>query len=287
MQQGGLFVIPTDTIRAAGIPEQDIRQLEAAWEAFQNAKNNAQQQTPHVVCTGIYNAGKSTLLNALAGKEIFPTGDIPTTRKVAQAEFDGAVYIDTPGLNAAEEDDQETLNAYESADFILFVSSAQNGGISEAEAVWLQKLKDRYGSLQQRLIFALTHCAQVERGQLPAIREKVCEDLEKALDFSPEQIFCVDSVTYQSGVEIKENLLIESSGIHGLQKHIAEKIAVADKLLTQAWISDRAQRQKDVQKQISTIYAMVKEKQAKADNEQKKKLAAADKAWAEFEADLT
>lgn len=126
-------MIQTDTLKAAGIPEQSIRRLEAAWEAFQSAKNYAPNQMPHIICTGIYNAGKSTLLNALAGKEILPTGDIPTTKKVARAVLDGAVYIDTPGLNAAEEDDQETQSAYEMADFILFVSNAQNGGISKSE----------------------------------------------------------------------------------------------------------------------------------------------------------
>jgi len=279
-------MIQTDTLRSADVPEQDIQKLQAAWEAFQNAKNHAPHQTPHIACTGIYNAGKSTLLNALAGKEIFPTGDIPTTKKIAQAEFDGAVYIDTPGLNAAEEDDRETQAAYESADFILFVSNAQNGGISAAEAEWLQRLKSRYSSLQQRLIFVLTHCTQVDAEQLPAIQEKIREDLKKTLEFVPDQVFCVDSVTYQDGVKVKESLLVESSGIRNLQKRIAEKTAEAEKLLAQAWESELAQRQTDVQQQINKIHATVRKTQDKADRQQKRQLAMVDKAWAELEAQL-
>jgi len=76
-------MIQTDTLKAAEISEQDIRRLVTAWEAFWTAKKQVRHQIPHIVCTGIYNAGKSTLLNALAGKEFFPTGDIPTTKKIA------------------------------------------------------------------------------------------------------------------------------------------------------------------------------------------------------------
>lgn len=181
--------IQRDMLEKAGISQVEIRHLEAAWDAYQTAAAQPVHQIPHIVCTGIYNAGKSTLLNALCGEEKFPTGDIPTTKEVAQAEFNGAMYIDTPGLNAMVEDDRETQAAYESADFILFVANAQNGGISAAEAEWLQKLKARYGSLQQRLIYVLTHCTQVEPEQLPAIQEKTIGDFKKAVEFEPERIF--------------------------------------------------------------------------------------------------
>jgi len=234
-------MIQTNTLKAAGISEQDIQTLETAWEAFQSARNHESHQEPHIVCTGVYNAGKSTLLNALAGKEIFPTGDVPTTKKIAQAMIDGAVYIDTPGLNAAEEDDQETQNAYKTADFILFVSNAQNGGVSASEAAWLQKLKARYSSLPQRLIFVLTHCTQVEPEQLPAIREKVCGDLAKALQFTPEQVFCMDSVTYQDGINAREPLLFESSGMQQLKDYLSRAIANAEKTLKSAQKTEQSE----------------------------------------------
>lgn len=243
-------MIQTDTLKAVGISEQDIRQLTTAWDAFQTAKNQVRHQAPHIVCTGIYNAGKSTLLNALAGKEIFPTGDIPTTKKMAQAEFGGAVYIDTPGLNAMEEDDREAQAAYEAADFILFVANAQDGGISASEAAWLQKLKERYGSLQQRLIFVLTHSAQVDAEQLPMIKEKVCGDLTNAIGFEPKQTLCVDSVMYQDGKVQNEPLLTKNSGIPQLQVCLAEHITGATEILREVQENERAARQCDVIMQI-------------------------------------
>ena len=243
-------MIQTDILKDAGISEEDIWQLAATWGAFYTARNQAVRQIPHIVCTGIYNAGKSTLLNALAGKEIFPTGDIPTTKKIAQAEFGGAVYIDTPGLNAMEEDDRETQAAYGTADFILFVASAQNGGISAVEAAWLKNLKEQYGSLQQRLIFVLTHCTQVEQEQLPAICDKICEDCKKAVGFVPEQLLCVDSITFQDGKSQNEPLLTESSGIPKLQEYLVKRIAGAENTLREAQVAELAARQRDVAMRI-------------------------------------
>ena len=174
------MAVQKDILENAGVPAQDVQRLEAAWAAYQGAKNQPVRDIPCIVCTGIYNAGKSTLLNALTGTEHFPTGDVPTTKTVAQAELDGAVYIDTPGLNAAEADDMETQAAYEAADFILFVSSAVSGGISQAEAQWLRTLGERY-DLGQRLIFVLTKCGQAApeelleplRSAAPALRPRL------------------------------------------------------------------------------------------------------------------
>lgn len=279
-------MIQVNTLKAAGISEQEIRQLETALEALQTAKNQACHQAPHIVCTGIYNAGKSTLLNSLAGKEIFPTGDIPTTKKSAQAEFSGAVYIDTPGLNVMEDDDRETQAAYETADFILFVANAQNGGVSAAEAMWLQKLKERYGSLQQRLIFALTHSAQVDPEQLPGIRDKVCGNLSKAVGFAPEKILCVDSIAYQDGVADNELLLIENSGIPQLQAYLSECVAAARETLQKARKADVTKRRQDILGQIEKIRNGLKNKVDTAAEAGKKQIAVLDRIWAEFDQKL-
>lgn len=279
-------MIQTNTLKAAGIASQDIQQLSAAWEAFQAARSQTVRQTPHIVCTGIYNAGKSTLLNALAGKEIFPTGDIPTTKEIAQAEFGGAVYIDTPGLNAMEEDDRETQAAYETADFILFVASAQDGGISAAEAEWLQKLKARYGSLQQRLVYVLTHCTQVDQEQLSMIRDKVHDDFVKAVGFRLETIFCVDSITYQRGKNGDKPALVERSGISALQVCLAERIAGAEKTLREAQAAELAARQKDVLECIKRVKSFVQAEVGKTGRANGEKITAVDRAWQEFESAL-
>ena len=273
----------------AGVANTDIQQLEEALTAYQSAKVRSEHKTPQVVCTGVYNTGKSTLLNTLLGEdERFPTGDIPTTKVLARAEADGVVYIDTPGLNAAEEDDQETQSAYESADFILFVSNAQSGGVGEAEARWLQHLEKRYtaDSLKKRLIYVLTHCGQVEPEQLPDIERKFRSDLEKAIGFVPEQIFCVDSITYWEGKLKNVPLLVEDSGIPLLQKMLAERLANASELLEQAWKTELQTRQDDLLEHLGKIKAAVQNRQDTVMKKQQEQSAELDAIWAQFTEEL-
>ena len=246
------MLLQKEILQKAGVPQEDIQRLEKAWDAYQAAVSNPVRHIPNIVCTGIYNAGKSTLLNALCGEERFPTGDVPTTKAVAQAEFGGAVYIDTPGLNAEGSDDQEAQAAYESADFIIFVSSAQNGGIGEVEAVWLNRLRDHYtaDSLKQRMVYVLTHCGQIEPEQVAVIRNKTTADLEKILGFAPDSIFCVDSVVYQKGIAEDKPLLVEHSALPPLQAHLAELISGTGETLRQAHEAELNARGKALLKQV-------------------------------------
>lgn len=275
-------------LEKAGVSQEDIRSLERAWDTYQAVNSQPVRSVPHIVCTGIYNAGKSTLLNALAEKDIFPTGDIPTTKAVSQAEFGGAVYVDTPGLNAEEADDQTTRNAYEAADFILFVSNAQNGGISAAEAEWLNGLRQRYTgeSLRQRLIYVLSHSVQVEPEELSGIREHVQNDLERAIEFAPEQIFCVDSILYQQGREQSEPLLVENSGIPALQGYLAEQIASAEDTLRQAHETELTQRQQELLRQIALCQEICEKACAQKEANITGKLAELDEIWKELEDSL-
>lgn len=133
-------------LEQANLSSERIQELDHIFLQLKKCKSKPLHSIPHIVCTGIYNAGKSTLLNAILDVQHFPTGDIPTTKSVASYDAGYSVYLDTPGLNANDVDDTETTQAYRSADITLFVSNAQNGGITKAESQWLQTLKDDYGT---------------------------------------------------------------------------------------------------------------------------------------------
>ena len=64
----------------------------------------------HVVVYGAYNAGKSTLINALLGEERARVGDIPTTDRVDAYDWNGYRLLDTPGVNAPIEHEQVTAD---------------------------------------------------------------------------------------------------------------------------------------------------------------------------------
>ena len=277
-------------LRDAGLPEEKIQRLKAAWSELERIKAGPQRQIPCVVCAGIYNAGKSTLLNALTEQaDYFPTGNIPTTKEIKRLEYKGAMYIDTPGLNADEGDDRETVKAYEDADYILFVSSAQDGGISQTESGWLRRMCERYTQegFQRRLIYALSQCDQVEDDDFPAIRNQFAGDLEKSLGFAPEPIFRVDSATYADGKAQNETLLIDHSGIPQLRAYLAEKVADTQANLRKAEQAELDTRLREAVDILSDLSQDCKVQREKAERGMEQRLSEVRRAWDAFEAELS
>lgn len=84
-----------------------------------------QQRIDHqilqVMLYGAYNAGKSTLVNVLLGKEVAKVNDIPTTDKIDQYDWDGIHLLDTPGVNAPIEHEQATDEQVKRTGAMLFV----------------------------------------------------------------------------------------------------------------------------------------------------------------------
>ena len=60
--------------------------------------------TPSLMFYGVYNAGKSSLLNAIFGELKASVADIPETHKVTYYKWKSFDLVDTPGVNGPEED---------------------------------------------------------------------------------------------------------------------------------------------------------------------------------------
>lgn len=76
----------------------------------------------YLVNAGRMNHGKSSLLNSLTGQveDVFEVQDKRTTVKNKTYQYNENTYfIDTPGLNANDSDDQEAIKAYKKANLIL------------------------------------------------------------------------------------------------------------------------------------------------------------------------
>ena len=118
-----------------------------------------------VVVTGEFNAGKSTLINALLGKKLLECGSLPTTDSITivanREEIDSTDFplgvvvhsvqdlslledltlVDTPGTNSAWMDHTErTLRLLPAADLIFFVTSADRP-FSESERTLLKSIQ--------------------------------------------------------------------------------------------------------------------------------------------------
>ena len=86
----------------------------------------AGEDAPKIVVYGVYNAGKSSLVNALIGEEKAPIGITPTTYKMSEYIYNNSVLIDTPGIDAPIEHEEIAKNILYSADAVVFVM--QNSG---------------------------------------------------------------------------------------------------------------------------------------------------------------
>lgn len=83
-------------------------------------------------------AGKSSLFNAIIGeKEVFKTDVIRATVSNDSYEMENYILIDTPGLDANDEDTAVALEGYKSADIILFVHNVIDGELNKIETDYI------------------------------------------------------------------------------------------------------------------------------------------------------
>lgn len=98
---------------------------------FEDKKN---KPDANIMVYGVYNAGKSTLINALIGKEVAATGDIPLTDKVTEYPCRNYMILDTPGIDAPKEHENVTKEQLGKADAVVFVVNPL-GVVEEAKTL--------------------------------------------------------------------------------------------------------------------------------------------------------
>jgi len=96
-------------------------------EVGEQAKLCITRDVPVIMFYGLYNAGKSTLINAMCQKYIAKVGDVPTTASIQQVPWDGYTLIDTPGINANEEHTKIATGEIDCSDVVLFVVDNADG----------------------------------------------------------------------------------------------------------------------------------------------------------------
>lgn len=199
---------------------QDLESLvERASDIF---KNEQQSNKPVIAVWGMMNAGKSYLLNMLTdhySSEYFPTNDIRETAELRFFEGDSHIFLDTPGLDASEEDDLVALHGATKADFVLFVHQPR-GELEKIELEFLMQLKDSFGVQAENNIVLIISKADSEISEkIEEIEQKVLEQFKLYLGFSPIS-FQVSGTRFHKGVQQCKDGLIKASHIEDLKKHI-------------------------------------------------------------------
>lgn len=215
-----------------------------------------------LVVVGEYNAGKSTLLNALLGMQVMPEGVTPTTDKVTVLAWGQEIsesvignelvqrtapvdvlreisIVDTPGTNAVIRRHQELTERFvPRADLILFVTSADRP-FTESERQFLELITS-WGKKVTVLINKIDILETAEE------RERVIafvqENARKTLGVTPPVLTVAARSAFRARLDGNQAAL-QATGLPELEAHIRANLEEGErfrlKLLNPLGVGDR------------------------------------------------
>ncbi len=169
-------------------------------------KTQAKEATPVIMIYGVYNAGKSTLINALIGQEDAPVADIPTTDRVDPYAWNGFELLDTPGIDAPIEHEFVTHEQLERTDVVVFVLSSQ--GTSE-ELKPFELMVDLV-KRERRVMIVVNNKTALSPTSVEyvAVKDKICANLQNVASLAGYagnivEVVPIEMVNAQSALKAK------------------------------------------------------------------------------------
>lgn len=190
---------------------------------LQGALRNLDATTVKIVNTGMVSSGKSSLYNLLtdnATTERFPIGAARTTTNADAYSYKNMEYIDTPGIDVRDADDEIAYETVMESDIILMVHNIKTGPLTRSESDWLTRIADGMidsEMCKHRMIFVCTWKDTREHDQG---YEEIIEEVKKmVLDAVGTEIpfFDVSIKKYLDGINKGKDVLCEKSGITALK----------------------------------------------------------------------
>lgn len=183
---------------------------------------------PYIMVYGIYNAGKSSIINELLGSDEAKVNDKPETAVVQEFVWNGYTLADTPGVGAPMDHEKITDENLKKADIVLFVMSTT--GSTEK--------KDNYNRLKEivnlgkKVIIILNDKngdLYTNDSELQIIERKVKDNLQAVgLQRDDFVITIVNAKRANKGrIENKEKL-IEKSNIQELKNILLSELKLTD-----------------------------------------------------------
>ncbi|WJM96871.1 50S ribosome-binding GTPase [Pseudomonas defluvii] len=128
-----------------------------------------------IMVYGVYNAGKSTLINALLGQELAAVADVPETARVQGYRWGDFEVLDTPGIDAPLEHEAITREQLVQSDVVIFVVNTL--GVVEEEKT-LDVLLELV--LAGKMIFLVLNCKnRFDPIDLARIKDELCERIQQ------------------------------------------------------------------------------------------------------------
>jgi signal recognition particle receptor subunit beta len=200
-----------------------------------------------VVVVGEVKSGKSTLINALLGREVCAVGPTPVTdritilrhgaetaesgegvvreRSLPVPELRGLAIVDTPGTNSIVRWHQELTEGFlPRADVTLFVTSCDRP-YTASENEFLQLIRGRW---RRRIVFVLAKTDIKEPEEVDEIAAYVRECARKELGLEPEILRVAPREAFRARVAGDEERL-RASGLEALRELVLETLDEEEK----------------------------------------------------------
>lgn len=195
---------------------------------LQGALHNLDATTIKIVNTGMVSSGKSSLYNLLTDNAIterFPTGAARTTTNADAYSYKGLEYIDTPGIDVRDADDEIAYRTVMESDIILMVHNIKTGPLTRSESDWLVRIADGMKDSEMRKHRIIFVCTWKDTREQEQDYEDILEDVKRMVfDAIGVEIpfFDVSIKKYLDGVKKNKEALCEKSGITALKAFIEE-----------------------------------------------------------------
>lgn len=195
---------------------------------------------PKIMVYGIYNSGKSTLINALMKEKVADVADRPMTDKISEYDHGDYILVDSPGIDAPVEHEQVTEKFLDQCHIILFVISSKGGfeGMYNYEKMadliskgipFVIVLNERGCQIKKEWNVKEKELKRAEYAQeLRNIQYKIIDNL-KRITKNPDitknyEVYVLNAQKAIIGIEKKRKELYQTSNVDALDKRIMQII---------------------------------------------------------------
>lgn len=219
--------------------EPQVPEIKAVADQFdKNLQKRLEDFNPKIMVYGIYNAGKSTIMNALVGENKAAMSDIPTTKSIQEFHWNEYTIYDTPGINAPEKDEAVSKEQLQICDVILFVMD--NTGMFNLAKNY-RELTDIFKSGKHLLLVLNDRAGTgVDSPEIDKIKASIYRDFSEVYgEASPEELAetiriiavdaqeALDARTNPQHTEEERKILLDDSNIRTLEDAILSEIGKA------------------------------------------------------------
>lgn len=182
---------------------------------------------PSLMFYGIYNAGKSSLLNAVFGQEKASVGDVPETHSVTAYQWGEYTLVDTPGLDGPPEDEKITMQEARQHDIIMFVIDDSDNFDSE----FITKKIIEVLETGKPCMVVINRKNDSDKEQILAIKAKMNQNIRSLSQVTQNYEFVdVDAVSALKAKREGKQGLLADSNIRELEYCISNKLASVDSI---------------------------------------------------------